>query len=91
MSIAPLRNSDQLVMAAARVARAAPNAWEEFKLQLSLLSQQRAAMCVQAPPDKIISVQGQAQALMELEALFKDAPAQATVLEAKMKERANGR
>jgi hypothetical protein len=91
MSIAPLRTVDQLTVSAARMARAAPNSWDEFKALLAKLAQERAALCVQAPPDKIFNVQGQAQALQELETLFKDAPAQATLLEAKMKERANGR
>lgn len=90
MSVIPLRNGDVLTMAAARMARANPVGWEEFRRALAAVSADRAALCVQAPADQVIVAQGRAQQLAELCTLFENAVAQANQLEAKMKEKPRG-
>lgn len=91
MSITQPRALDELSMAAARLARGSPQSWDEFKAKFRKLSDERSAQCVAAPAQQVFLAQGRAQSMVELLALFEEAIARANELEAKMKERSNGR
>ena len=87
MTVIPLRNQDNLAIVAARLKRAAPNAWGEFVASLEALYSEAATLCVQAPADQILMRQGRAQQLGELALDLKSCIETAEKLEAKMKER----
>lgn len=91
MSIVQPRTNDEVTMAAARLARGSPNLWADFMRHLAQAVGESVAACVQSPPDRLFVMQGRAQALAELQQRLVNSPAEADKLEAKLKERPNGR
>lgn len=59
-------------MAAARLARTAPQQWDEFIEALSQYTEQKCIECIQSPPDMLQVTQGRAQALAALGRLLED-------------------
>jgi len=59
--------------AAARLARAAPREWEEFKLAFKKYADKTKDHCVQAQLDELQKSQGRAQQTAKLAVLFDDA------------------
>jgi hypothetical protein len=59
-------------MAAAQLARRAPEEWDIFLIALAEHTDMRRDECVQAQPEMILVAQGRAQACVKLEALFAD-------------------
>jgi len=76
---------DELVMAAARLARSNPNTWGEFLKLFSEYTDQRKNECVQSPPETVVVAQGKAQQCAELLTLFSDVVNKADKLSAQMK------
>jgi hypothetical protein len=56
----------QLVSAAAKLAQAAPNSWDDFLRAFDQHSQLQAHRCIQSPPDQLATTQGRAQNSAEL-------------------------
>lgn len=81
----PLRTDDKLAIAAARLKRAAPNLFKEFEDLLDLHAREATVLCVQAPPDQVLRLQGRAQEVMDLRKILTDCIATADKLEAKLK------
>lgn len=76
MSITPPKPKDVLVIAAARLSKAAPNMWQEFLPAFEAYARERELACVHAPADKVLSAQGMARQCIELLALLSDAAKQ---------------
>lgn len=74
-------------MAAARLKRAAPNAWTDFEQRFRDLCDEATARCVHSEPDKILGNQGRAQLMGELRDMLRDCVVTAEELTAKLKER----
>ena len=87
MSVTPLRSKDELILAAARLKRAAPTSYKEFEKALSDMTSEAMALCVQSPADQVLVKQGRAQILVDLCGQFHECIEEANKLEAKMKER----
>lgn len=66
MSVTPPKPKDVLTTAAARVSRAAPNAWEEFMAAFATYTRSRETACIQAPADGVLLAQGGARQCIEL-------------------------
>lgn len=81
----PLRTDDKLAIAAARLKRAAPNAFKEVVDLLDAHAREGMALCVQAPPDQVLGKQGKAQEAIYMRDLFNECIATAEKLEAKLK------
>jgi hypothetical protein len=73
VSITPPKTHDVLMTAAAQLAKAAPNSWNEFAAALAAYTQDRKDLCIQAPADKVLLAQGRAQQCVELSSLLKHA------------------
>lgn len=73
MSTAPPKPKDNLLAAAARVSRAAPNMWAEFMVEMEAYTRSREVACVHAPADRVLLAQGGARQCTELLTLFHDA------------------
>lgn len=72
MSITPLKPKDNLALAAARLSKAAPNAWGDLVAAFSVYARERELACVQAPADKVLLAQGMARQCNELLTLITD-------------------
>lgn len=66
MSVTPLKPKDNLVIAAARLSKAAPNTWKEFIDAFTAYNNERLRDCMRAPSDKVLVTQGKAQNTEEL-------------------------
>lgn len=64
---------DKLAIAAAKLERAVPNQWNEFKDAFAELSDAKRGEVVRAPADQVFVAQGRAQQCDELLTLFADA------------------
>jgi len=76
VSTTPPKPKDKLALAAARLSKAAPNAWVEFMSDFGEYVRDRELACVQAPSDRVLNAQGRAQQLQELCSLLLDAAKQ---------------
>lgn len=76
MTVTPAKPKDHLTAAAARLSKAAPNAWVEFVEAFAQFTRDRCDACVQAPADKVLLAQGMARQLVELQTLLNDAAKQ---------------
>jgi hypothetical protein len=81
-----IQPKDQLSLAAAQIARAAPKSWAEFLAVLATLTASAQHECMHAPSDKMQVAQGRAQQLTELGILFGDAISRANELEEKQRK-----
>lgn len=72
-----------LIMAAARLARSAPENWERFLGALQAHSSQNIQNCIQSPLDELPRAQGRAQATARLYGLLSDCLKSADKLEGK--------
>jgi hypothetical protein len=67
-----LTTDNDLIMAAARLARSAPENWERFLGALQAYSSQTIQNCIQSPLDELPRAQGRAQATARLYGLLSD-------------------
>ncbi len=74
---------DELTLAAARLARSAPESWKQFLVALSGYSSQQINYCIQSPLDELPRAQGRAQNSARLYGLLADCIASADKLEGK--------
>lgn len=75
----------ELTLAAARLARSAPESWERFLGALSLYSQSQTEICISSPLDVLQVNQGRAQASAALLRLLANAVKDADRIEGKSK------
>lgn len=78
---------DKLTLAAARVARAAPQFWDELLRALDGQTQLHINACISSPVDTVLVCQGRAQALGALLALLKDCKSNADKIEERAKKK----
>jgi hypothetical protein len=76
---------DELILAAARLARVAPENWKQFLGALSPYSSQQITNCVQSPLEELPRAQGRAQATARLYGLLADCLSSADKIEGKRK------
>lgn len=76
MSPTPPKPKDNLLLAAARLSKAAPNTWPDFIAAFEEFARDRESACVQAPSDRVLLAQGMARQCIELLTLLKDAAKQ---------------
>jgi hypothetical protein len=76
VSVTPPKPKDVLVIAAARLSKAAPNSWTEVIAALEVYTREAELACVRAPADGVLIAQGKARQCEELLALFHDAAKQ---------------
>lgn len=74
-----------LILAAARLARTAPESWKQFLGALSDFSSQQITLCIQSPLEELPRTQGRAQATARLYGLMADCLASADKIEGKRK------
>lgn len=55
-----------LVLAAARLARTAPQQWDEFLAAFGEYADDKIVECIQSPPEMLVVTQGRAQGLASL-------------------------
>lgn len=72
-------------MAAARLARNAPESWEQFLGAFALHAEQQTSNCIQSPLESLPIAQGRAQNAVRLRELFAGCIASADKLEGKNK------
>lgn len=68
-----MRPDQELIVKAAGLARAAPQAWSEFILAMNKFATAGAMLCVASPPEQLQRMQGRAQQCAEITTLFEDA------------------
>jgi hypothetical protein len=76
VSPTPPKPKDNLELVAARLSRAAPNAWSDFVAAFEAFTRDRESACVQAPSDQVLLAQGMARQCIELRTLLNDASKQ---------------
>lgn len=76
MSVTPPKPKDVLATAAARLSKAAPNAWTDVIAAMEDYAREAELACVRAPADGVLIAQGKARERHELLTLFKDAAKQ---------------
>lgn len=74
-----------LILASARLARAAPKSWEEFLGAVHAYSRQQADNCVQSPLEQLPVAQGRAQFAARLHNLLATCLSSADKIERKSK------
>lgn len=74
-----------LQLAAARIARSMPDAWDRFIAAVQAYSSQQITNCIQSPLDVLPVTQGRAQATARLYGLLAECIASADKLEGKRK------
>jgi len=76
VTVTPPRPKDNLATEAARLSRAAPNAWAPFVTAFEEFARDREIACVHAPADRVLLAQGMARQCIELLTLLNDASKQ---------------
>lgn len=76
---------DALILAAARLARNAPESWERFLGAFQAYSSQQIQNCIQSPLDELPRAQGRAQITARLYGLMAECIPSADKLEGKRK------
>lgn len=74
-----------LILAAARLARTAPESWKQFLGALSDFSSQQITLCIQSSLEELPRSQGRAQATARLYGIMAECLASADKLEGKRK------
>jgi hypothetical protein len=74
-----------LVIAAARIARSSPDAWDQFLASVQAYSSQQIQNCIQSPLELLPVSQGRAQATARLYGILAECKASADKLEGKRK------
>lgn len=79
-------NADRdLILAAARLARSAPEGWQQFLGAFQSYANQQRDNCVQSPLDLLPVTQGRAQCAAHLQGLFAECLSKADQIEGKRK------
>jgi hypothetical protein len=76
---------NDLILAAAKLARGAPESWKQFLGALSGFSSQQISNCVQSPLEELPRAQGRAQATARLYGLLAECLSSADKIEGKRK------
>ena len=76
MSVTPPKPHDELMLAAARLSRAAPNMYAEFLKAFEVFTTQAKDSVVNAASDKVLLAQGRARSCVELLGHLTDATKQ---------------
>ena len=82
----PIQPKDQLSIAAAHIARAAPKSWDELVEAINVMAEKAMVDCMNAPGDRVSVAQGRAQVWVELFDLFGDAIKRAAELDEKQRK-----
>ena len=80
-----MTESEALTLAAAKLARSAPENWQQFIGALNSYSTLQITNCVQSPLEELPRAQGRAQATARLYGLLADCLASADKIEGKRK------
>ena len=80
-----MKSDTDLIKAAARVARNAPESWETFLVALSAYSITATTQCIQSPLEELQRTQGRAQATARLYGLLVDCIKRADEIESRQK------
>lgn len=75
----------ELIVAAARLARNSPAAWDSFLAAVQTYSSQQITHCIQSPLDQLPVSQGRAQATARIYGILTDCLSSADKLEGKRK------
>lgn len=75
----------ELTLAAARIARSSPDAWDRFLAAVQAYSSQQITNCIQSPLDQLPVNQGRAQATARLYGLMAECLQGADKIEGKRK------
>jgi hypothetical protein len=75
----------ELILAAARLARSAPEGWKQFLGAFQMYTNSQRDNCVQSPLDILPVTQGRAQCAAQLLGLFADCLSKADAIEGKRK------
>jgi len=74
-----------LTLAAARIARSSPDAWDRFVAAVQAYSSQQITNCIQSPLDQLPVAQGRAQVTARLYGLLAECISSADKIEGKRK------
>ena len=74
-----------LTLAAARIARSSPDAWDRFLAAVQAYSSQQITHCIQSPLEQLPVAQGRAQATARLYGLLAECVSSADKIEGKRK------
>lgn len=62
----------ELILASAKLARSAPENWQEFLGALDAYTQQQISNCISSPLEALAQNQGRAQSMVALQKLLRD-------------------
>ena len=78
-------NDRELILAAAKIARSAPESWNEFLGALDTCTNTQISNCISSPVEALAQNQGRAQSMVALQKVLRDCLKSADQIERKNK------